>query len=116
MNYPESLEQQLIVNWIRQKTTLPVIKIDNEGKRTRYMGALAKRQGLCPGASDLFIPRATKDYHGLWIEVKSEKGRLSPAQIKFATDMINEGYQAVTVWNSEAAIEIIKSHYQLENH
>lgn len=45
------------VKWYRmQYHGKHIIKIDNEGKRTKAVGALKKAEGLTPGASDLFIP------------------------------------------------------------
>ena len=112
---PETIEQIRIVEWIKQTTNLPVIHIANEGKRSQAMGAILKRMGMVAGASDLFIPRANAEYHGLFIEVKVGKGKLSPAQTMFIDKMLSEGYMALAVWGADAAIEFIRTFYQLSD-
>ncbi len=113
INTPESTEQILIVNWVRQCTDIPCIHIVNEGKRSQQQGSMLKRMGMTSGVSDLFFPRATPEFHGLWIEVKAMNGKVSPAQQKFIDNMIQEGFFAIAAWGADAAIEIIKTHYHL---
>ena len=108
---PERIEQIKVVNWVKQCTDMLIVYIANEGKRTVIGGAIMKKMGLCPGACDLFLPRASRGYHGLWLEMKARSGKLTPKQIQFMCDIIDEGYYAVAVWNAEAAIEIIKTFY-----
>ncbi len=108
---PETLAQIAIVEYIKQCTDLPVIHICNEGKRGIVMGGIMKRMGLHPGASDLFIPRSNTRYHGLFIEVKVGKGKLSPAQSIFIDKMLHENFQAIAVWGAEQGIHAIKTFY-----
>lgn len=93
----EQQEQILFVEWLRLQPVFREleIKIDNEGKRQPWQGAIAKRMGLHPGASDLFIAKPTHDYHGLWIEMKRRKRyTITPSQIRFCTVMRKQGYAA----------------------
>lgn len=45
------------------------------------------------GVPDLFIPHANRFYHGLFIEMKTEKGRLSPEQKEVIPRLEAEGYK-----------------------
>lgn len=110
---PEDLEQIKVVEFVRQKTDLPFIHIPNAGKRTWLGAFILKRMGMCAGASDLFFPRATKDFHGLFIEMKVNNGKLTALQKNFIQKMIDEKYMALAAWGADSAIEIIKAHYHL---
>jgi len=109
----EQDEQILLVDWLNKCTTIPVIKIDNEGKRTPWGGALAKRMGLYPGASDLFLARPSQGFHGLWIEMKSVKGKVSATQKEFMTRMFEEGYAITTCYSGDEAIKFVKKFYAI---
>lgn len=111
----ESKEQIIIVNWIKQKTDLPVIYIENEGKRSYVEASIVKKMGLFPGVSDLFIPRSNGTYHGLFLEVKTEKGKVSPNQSLFADKMVRELYHVAFVFGANDGINTIKSFYNIQD-
>lgn len=92
---------------------MPVIHIPNEGKRSFFDRDLLVKMGLYPGASDLFFPRGNHEFKGLWMEVKSEKGKMSELQKLFIDVMIKEGYAGICVWDSNTAIEFIKQFYSV---
>lgn len=108
---PESIEQIKVIDWIKQCTDLPVIHIANERRCSFQQGKILKRMGVVSGASDLFIPRASKNYHGMFLEIKTEKGKLTKNQIQFIEDMNNEGYYSLYAHGSDNAIAIIKDFY-----
>lgn len=102
-----------------------VIKIDNEGQRKTIVKDgkkipvglfLAKRMGLRPKASDLFIAWPTEKYHGLWLEIKpdgwkgptgkKEKEHVS-GQLDFLSSMASKGYQGILVAGVDRGIECI---------
>lgn len=109
----ETKEQILIINWVRQRTDLPVIYIENEGRRSPLEASIVKKMGLAKGACDLMFPRPNKDYSGLWMEVKAEKGVLSLHQKKFIKERLSEGYMALAVWGHKAAIHFLRTFYSL---
>lgn len=98
----EYVEQVALVAWVKHHHQLKryILKNDNEGKRTTAQGNQAKRLGLRPGASDLFIAWPTRTFHGLWLEVKrNKKYSLSErstetwlAQESFIEDMKSVGF------------------------
>lgn len=107
----EQLEQIKVYEFVRQCTDLPFIHIANERKIAAHKGLILKRMGVLKGVSDIFIPRATKHYHGAWIELKTDEGRVSPSQLEFINDMIKEGYFAQVCYGADEAILVIKSLY-----
>jgi hypothetical protein len=110
---PEIIEQIKVHEWVKQRTNLPFIHVPNEAKRSPSLGAVLKRMGLRAGVSDIFIPRAKDNFHGLWIELKMKGNRPTENQLQFIADMKNEGYEAMVCYESAAAIEAIKNFYQL---
>lgn len=109
----EDVIQIQVVHWIRSNTDLPVIHIANQRACTPSQGAKLKRMGVLPGVSDLFIPRAHSIYHGLWIELKSHKGKPSLNQVSFSKMMQREGYEALFAYGADDAIALIKDFYEL---
>lgn len=110
---PETVHQIKIVNWIHQCTDLPIIYIKNEGKKSYVAASIDKKMGLCVGCSDLFLPRANDSYHGLFLEVKSEKGKISSNQVLFSHKMVKELYHVAFAFGAEEGIQIIKDFYSL---
>ncbi len=110
----ESIEQIKVINWIRQCTNLPVMHIGNERKCSPQYGQMLKRLGTRAGVSDLFFPRSNGKQHGLFVEMKSKKGKPTKTQLEFINEMINENYGGVVAYSSDEAILIIKSFYSIE--
>lgn len=110
---PEIIAQIQVAEYVKQCTDLPFIHIANERSTSPQSGALLKRMGVYKGASDIFIPRANKSYHGLFIELKVGKNKASVDQINFIHRMIEEGYGGFVAYSSNEAILIIKQFYSL---
>ncbi len=64
------------------------LHIANEGARSPRTGAYLKRMGMRPGAADFLIVRYG---HAYFLELKTAKGRLSPAQDAFRWDSFDAG-------------------------
>lgn len=62
---------------------------------------------------DLFLPVACGEYHGLFIEMKAAKGRLSEDQKIRLGELQEQGYQAVCCYSAEQAINTLKSYYEI---
>jgi len=82
----------------------------NAGKRTPRQGAYMKAEGLKPGVPDICIPVARKGFHGLYIELKTEKGKLSKHQAEFIDRLTEQNYMAVVCVGFDAARETIKNY------
>lgn len=110
----EAIEQIKVCEFLRQCTDIPFIHIANERATSPTKGAMLKRMGVRAGVSDLFLPRKNNENSGLWIELKSELGRASVAQMNFIKEMKAEGYSAEVCYGAQEAIDLIKSFYGIE--
>jgi len=109
----EQVEQIKVAEWLRQCTDLPFMHIGNERRCSPQQGALLKRMGIRAGVSDIFLPRGNGQFKGLWLELKTETGRPSPAQRTFLDDMRNEGYEGVFAYGANDAIALIREFYSI---
>jgi len=66
--------------------------VPNGGRRDRVSGAKLKAEGVLPGVSDLILLLPRGRHHGLLIEMKTERGKQSPAQKEWQRDMAARGY------------------------
>jgi len=65
-----------------------------QGARTARNGARMKAEGLRAGTPDMFAAVARGGYHGLWIELKKDGGKVSPEQRAALIAFREQGYQA----------------------
>ena len=109
----EDAEQEAVIEW---KTLMlpqfPELKYlhhcPNGGSRHPAEAVKMKKMGVVPGVSDLHLPVARHGYHGLWIEMKRQKGgRLSPDQKDWLDGMNAQGYLALRADGAEQACDIL---------
>ncbi len=115
---PEWREQADFVKWCAAVPAIKdvVINIRNEGKRDVVQAAIAKRMGLCRGASDIFIARPSAGRHGLFLEFKQNRAyspseRAKPSWVSqrtFIARMRAMGYGAAFAYGCEDAIRITR--------
>lgn len=113
-------EQVAIYQWTQTIQLLRgfVMKFDNEGRRNVVQAAVAKRMGLLPGTSDLFIARPINGYPGLWLEVKQNRPYTPSERAKdtwkrqeaFQERMRSVGFAAHFCFGAENGIEIITNY------
>lgn len=83
--------------------------IPNGGLRSKTEAKRFKAAGVKAGIPDVFLPVSANQYHGLFIEMKSEKGKTTKEQEAWLSELSKEGYKtAVCHGWIEAAKEIIK--------
>ena len=96
---------------VTKKISDYLIAIPNGGSRHKTEAFNLKRQGVRPGASDLFFAVPRGKFHGLWIELKRKKGgELSFAQSSFILSMQLAGYKAVVAHGFDEARSEISSY------
>ena len=97
----ESQHQATLIKWsqlpqVREK--YPELKllhhIPNGGKRDPIEAKHLKSQGVKSGVPDLSLPVARKNYHGLYIELKTETGRPSDNQKWWIEELNGQQYKA----------------------
>lgn len=115
----ESRAQQATVKWWAYACKgfgLPVFALighPNQGARSPANGARMKAEGARKGTLDMQLTVSRGGFHGLWIENKTETGRVMPEQIEQRNHLIFQGYAVVICRSSEEAISQIKTYLNL---
>lgn len=116
----ETQEQIQLMIWCQyQKNIYPeldlIFHIVNEGKRSVRAGAELKRMGMKKGVPDICLPVPRGLYHGLWIELKSDKTKkASKEQKEWLIKLTEQGYKAVLAYGADDAVKIIKEYLNLK--
>jgi hypothetical protein len=97
-----------------QYPELTCFAIPNGGFRNKVEAAVMKGEGILPGVADLFLMRSSFDYAGLFIEIKTDKGRQTDAQKKFEKNCALEGYGYEVVRSLDEFIQIINEYLKLK--
>ena len=118
MKHIESAHQAQVVEWSKwaYKTgKYPMLNMLhcslNGVKLSGTQAKIAKGQGMLSGVPDLFLPVPKNGYHGLFIEMKSEKGRVTENQHWFLTNAESVGYKTAVCYSAKEAISAIQAYY-----
>ena len=97
----------------------------NEGKRTTRIvhthagtrvvcsgGARLKAMGMQTGFPDLFLAVPRRGMHGLFIEMKSETGRLEPSQREMLALLSDQGYATAVCRSLDDFQDVTDSYLQ----
>ena len=108
----EAEEQMAVVKWAELMSHKhPCLKwmyhTPNGGSRNVAEAVNLKRMGVKAGVPDLCLPYPSQGYHGLYIEMKTEKGRPSACQRDYLSWLNQAKYKAVCCHSAEEAIEVI---------
>lgn len=112
--HQESENQIMLFKWVElQKAKYPMLSlmfhIPNGGKRGIKEAVRFKKEGVKAGVPDIFLAYPNKIYHGLFIEMKAEKGKTSDVQNQWINDLRGQGYNVLICYNFEQAkSEIMK--------
>ena len=111
----EHAEQSALFAWIAQQTDYPELKlafaIPNGGLRDKVTAARLKAEGAKAGVWDIFLPVPRGRWHGLFIEMKVGRNKLTRAQVDFMEDIDSDYlFEICFDWveASEAFITYIK--------
>lgn len=105
----EEQEQAYLFQWAMLMTNrFPELSllfhIPNGGARSLTEAVRFKRAGVKKGVPDLFLPVARGGFHGLFIELKRERGgRVSKEQKEWLSALEAEKYRAVVCNGAEEA-------------
>lgn len=84
-----------------------------EVKQTsKIQQSILKAEGNKAGTSDLLIALPCGVYAGLWLEVKADKGRISPNQVNFQKEMTPD-YLCQTGYGIDQCMKIISQYMAL---
>ena len=117
MNIPtEAQEQSMLFSWAAMAAgkwpELALLHaIPNGGSRNLLEAVHLKQQGVKAGIPDIHLPVARGGWHGLYIEMKRQKGgRVSVEQKRMLLALREQGYEAVVCYGCEDAIKVIKEY------
>jgi hypothetical protein len=107
---PEAKLQSECFKWFRY--AYPRYKklffaIPNGGYRNKIEARNLKLQGVVSGVSDTCLAVPKGKYHGLYIEFKYGRNKLSDEQDEFLKEVASQGYATATVWNFDEFSNII---------
>ena len=98
----ETQEQKQLIQWCRTDPRYQYLfHIPNESVGGQGWMIRNRQMGVKSGVPDLFYPVPMKGYHGMFIEMKADKGRLSQAQKRWIDALTALGYKCVVAhgWN-----------------
>lgn len=113
----ESRMQQALIQWwvlAHRQFKVPehsLFAVPNGGLRDVRIGRLLKKEGARAGVPDLFLATPNgRGKHGLFIEMKTEVGRVSPEQTVMLNNLRNFGYEVHVCRSTDIAINIITAY------
>lgn len=116
----ELQHQQAVIKWSKQpaiRQKWPLLKllyhIPNERKCSEVMGRLLRLAGVKRGVPDLHLPVSRGEYHGLYIELKTEKGRTSQYQNWWITELTAQGYLVEVCHGWQSAVNVLEQYMKL---
>lgn len=90
-----------------------LFSIPNGGFRKLKTGIRMKKTGLKPGIPDIFLPVGRGMYHGLFIEMKSERGAVPNHQREWHVKLRDQGYKVDVCRGCDPAIAVITQYLQM---
>lgn len=112
----EHEEQCALIRWWRlqyPKLNKTLFAIPNGGHRNIVTAVRLKNEGVVSGVSDLFLMMPKGDWHGLFIEMKAIKGKISKEQKEFISTANENGYLAVVCFGFDDAKKVIETYLLL---
>lgn len=111
----EHAMQVAVVTWARlQSGTLPVLRllyaVPNGGLRQISVARKLKAEGAKPGVPDLVLPVPAMGFCGLYIEMKTQDGRVTPEQAEWHVRLQEVGHRVEVCRSIEAAIAVLREH------
>lgn len=92
----EEQEHLALMEWVNLNPFIRehLIHVPNGGSRHVLEAKKLKKMGVKAGVSDFFLAIPVYGFHGLWLELKNAKGKLSDPQRYWLNLMIKQGYAA----------------------
>jgi len=88
--------------------------IPNGGARNVVVAKKLKDEGVVRGIADVCLPYPSGGYHGLYIEFKYGKNKLTSEQREFLEYAGDHGYQTGVAYSADDGIEILKAYLEGE--
>ena len=110
-DHSENWHQKQLIQWVKQ---FPwgqfLFHIPNETTGGRGWIVRNSQMGCRKGVPDLMLPIPAGGYHGLFVEMKTRRGKVSDNQQRWIDALNTFGYRAVVCYGWEAARDEIESY------
>lgn len=115
-NFTEAYSQAKLFEYIdknilKDERYRLIFAIPNGGSRNIREALSLKLQGLRAGIPDIFVSYASKNYNGLYIEMKKKGGRVSPHQKSYLELFTKYKYLCVVCYSTDEAINTINDYF-----
>lgn len=90
-----------------------IFAIPNGGHRHIAVAKKMKDEGVTAGVFDVFVAIPSNHFHGLWMEFKAGKNKITQAQEEFKKRMLTMGYACAVVYSIDEAIEELQRYLAL---
>jgi hypothetical protein len=108
--------QKDCVEWLRlQHKNVLFYSVPNEARRSYKLANYLKLMGLKSGVPDICICKAMHGYHGMYIELKVGRNKLTENQKDLLSKLSDEGYLAVEVRDSFEEFKDVVGRYLRED-
>ena len=87
-----------------------IYAIPNGGHRNEIVAKKLKDEGVKAGVADVAVDVPCNGYHGLKIEMKAGKNRVTKEQAEFLKMAAHFGYATVVCYTAEEAIKTIEDY------
>lgn len=118
----ETQHQINVIKWSQQlhiRARWPelalLFHIKNETTEGAQRVAVDRAMGVKKGVPDLFLPVARGQYHGLFIELKNETGRVNDAQEWWGERLTENGYFWEVCHGWESATRVLEWYLSLKS-
>ena len=114
----EAQEQMTLFSWAAmQSGKYPELNllyhVPNGGSRHKAEAGRLRAEGVKAGVPDLYLPVARGQYHGLYIELKRQRGgRISEEQVRWIDGLLEQGYAAAICKGWQEAASVIIDYLQ----
>lgn len=111
-NSEEHDNQVAVIKWCKvHEAEYPrlgmIFAVGNARKCTPRQGAWLKAEGVKSGVSDLYLSSPNEKHHGMYIEMKSQGGKLTESQIDWLCKADKYGYYTATCYSWITAVNAI---------
>lgn len=88
--------------------------VPNGGMRNKAVAGKLKAEGVISGVPDWHLPVSRKIWHGLWIEFKHGKNKLSENQVEYIAMLRQEGHLVEVCYTADEALGTVMRYMGVE--
>lgn len=112
-------EQAALFQWAElhakaRPELLNLFAIPNGGARTARTGARMRKEGVKKGMLDMFLAVPRGQFHGLFIEMKTARGRMTPEQVEWEKRLRASMYVVAVCRSADHAIDVIEDYLSVD--